>query len=115
MIKLLVKLAIVALLANAAREMGTAYLTWFRFRDDVRQAAIYKAKTDGELMSRIMDLAARYEIPLEQDNVTVSRDERSVTVDGWYDVVIEVVPRFRYPWHFSLAVEVTPAAALGAM
>jgi hypothetical protein len=105
-IKLLLKLAVVALLANAAYHVGSEYLTYFRFRDAIRDAAMFKARNNAELMGRILDIAGQYEIPLDQDNVTIERQERRVTVDGWYDKPIEVVPNYEYPWHFSIAEEI---------
>ena len=110
MIKLLLKLAIVALLANAAYHVGSEYLTYIKFRDAIRDAAMFKAKNDTELMARIVELAAQYEVPLQEENVTIERVERKVNVEGWYDKPIEVVPNYQYPWHFGLSLEVvTPA------
>ena len=106
MIKLFIKLAIVALLANAAFHIGSEYVTYVRFRDAIRDAAMFKAKNDTELMTRIMDLADQYDVPLEEENITISRAERRVNVDGWYDKAIEVVPNYEYPWHFGLSLEI---------
>lgn len=106
MIKLLFKLAIVALLANAAYHIGSEYLTYFKFRDAIRDAAMFKAKNDTELMARIMDLAAQYEIPLDEENVSIQREERKISVEGWYDKPVEVAPNYDYPWHFGLSLEV---------
>jgi len=104
--KLLLKLAVVAVLANAAFHIGAEYVTYIRFRDAIRDAAMFKAKNDTELMTRIMDLADQYDVPLEQENVTISREERRVSVDGWYDKAIEVMPNYEYPWHFNLSLEI---------
>jgi hypothetical protein len=109
-IRLFIKLAIVALLANAAYHVGSEYLTYIRFRDAVRDAAMFKARNNAELMARIIDLANQYDVPIEQDNVTLDRNERTVTVEGWYDKPIEVVPNYFYPWHFGLSLEVVVPA-----
>jgi hypothetical protein len=111
-IKLFLKLAVVALLANAAYHIGSEYLTYIKFRDAIRDAAMFKAKNDAELMARIVDLAAQYEIPLDEDNVSIEREERKIFVEGWYDKPIEVVPSYEYPWHFGLSLEVIPPAML---
>jgi hypothetical protein len=105
-IKLLIKLAIVALLANAVFHIGSEYLTYVRFRDAIRDAAMFKAKNDRELMVRIMELSEQYDVPLEEENVALDRMDRKVSIEGWYDKPIEVVPRYQYPWHFSLSLEV---------
>jgi len=39
MLKLLIKLALAALVANAAYRLGTAYLSYYRFTDAVAQTA----------------------------------------------------------------------------
>jgi len=113
-IKLLVKLTIVALLAHAAYHIGSEYLTYVRFRDAIRDAAMFKAKNDAELMARIIELAEQYEVPLEADNLSIERHERTVSIEGWYDKPIEVVPRYDYPWHFGLSLEVLTSAAVMA-
>lgn len=105
MLKLLVKLAIAALLANAGYRVGSEYLTHIKFRDAVRDAAMFKAKTDEELRHRIMDLSSEYEIPLSEDAVTIQREDRHVFIQGSYKKSIEVVPRLHYPWPFSWAID----------
>lgn len=112
MIKLLIKLGIVALLANAAFHVGSEYLTYFRFRDAIREAAMFRAKTDAELLGRILDLAGEYEVPIDAENITIDRDQRKILVDGWYDKMVEVLPSYQYPWHFDFAVEAMKPAEL---
>lgn len=117
MVKLLVKLAVVALLANAAYHIGVEYLTFVKFQDDIRDAAIFKAKTDAELTTRILTLAQQYEVPLEEENLNIEREGRVVRIDGWYDTPIDLLPTYSYPWHFGISLDVTsqvpPAAASG--
>jgi hypothetical protein len=109
-IKLLLKLAIVALLANAAFHIGAGYLTYFKFRDAIRDAAMFKAKNEAELMTRVMELAEQYEVPLDEENLVIERDERLFHIDGWYDQAIEVAPNYFYPWHFGFALEAVKPA-----
>jgi hypothetical protein len=104
-VKLLIKLAVVALLANAIYRVGSEYLTFFRFREAVRDAALFRAKTDEELRQRILKLAEEYSVPVSDDHVTIRREQRLLYVNGSYDQPIEVVPRYRYLWHFTWAIE----------
>jgi hypothetical protein len=100
-LKLFFKLAVVALLANAAYRVGLEYLTYVKFRDAVRDAATYKTNDDEDLRKRIMDLAGDYDIPLTNDAVTIRREDRQV-----------VVPTFQYQWPFTWSIEaITPANA----
>ena len=106
MLKLLVKLAIVAFLANAIYRVGSEYLNYIKFRDAIRDAAMFKAKTDDQLRQRIMDLSNEYDIPLSEDAVTIRREERHVLIDGRYEKPIEIAPRVPYRWPFSWSIDV---------
>jgi hypothetical protein len=114
MIKLLVKLAVAALVANAVYRIGSEYLTYFRFRDGVRDAAIYKARTDEDLRRRIIVLASDYDVPIDEDGVAIERRNRLVTVKTEYRKAIEVLPNYAIQWPFdlSLAVEMSSVPPL---
>jgi hypothetical protein len=104
--KLIIKLVIAALVANAVYRVGAEYLTYIKFRDAVRDAAMFKAKTDDDLRARIMVLAGEYDIPLSEDTVSIERENRLVTVDAPYQKSIEVLPRYTVDWPFDVSVEV---------
>ena len=116
MLKLLVKLAVVALVANAAYHVGAEYLTYIKFQDAIRDAAIFKARNDEELTARIVSLAQQYEVPLDEENISIDREGKKVGVTGWYDKPVEVFPSYEYPWHFGLSIDVvtqtTPTQAV---
>lgn len=106
MIKTLVKLAIVVLFANAAYRVGSEYLNHIKFRDAIRDAAMFKARNDAELTQRIMALAVDYDIPLTEHDFELTRIERHVTVSGHYTKLVELAPNFTYPWGFSWDLDV---------
>ena len=58
--KLLIRLAITALLANAAFRFGNEYLIHYRFTDSVREVATYRAGSDAELRQRVLETAMSY-------------------------------------------------------
>jgi hypothetical protein len=103
--KLLIKLAITAFLANAAFRLGTEYLTHYKFRDSVREAAMFRAGSDDELRQRVMETADSYGIPLKDDGFTIRRDSRQAFIQGTYTKPIEFVPGFPYPWRFNWEIE----------
>lgn len=107
MIKRLIQLAVVALIANACYRVGNEYLTFIKFRDDVRDAAMYKATNDDDLQARIMDLASDYDVPLDERALKIQRQERQVSVEGSYDKPIEVAPSYFYSWHFAWQIDAT--------
>jgi hypothetical protein len=107
--KLILKLVIAALLANAVYRVGSEYLNYIKFREDVREAVIFKSKTDEELRRRIMEAANRYDVPIDDDAIAIRRQDKRIYVDGAYKKEIEVVPSFNYGWGFTLSVDAAPS------
>ena len=105
MIKLALKLAIAALIANAAWQAGRTFAAHYQFRDEVRQAALIRGQTDAQLQQRVLELAANYDIPLSADAMTIRREERHVYVEGSYLRVVPIAPRVEYPWRFDWEVD----------
>ena len=107
MIKTVLKLAVVALLANATWHVFSAYSPHFKFRDVVEYAAHYGGDEPADtLRERVMDLAGRFNVPITADDVSVSRDsEKRTIVHLSYVKRIELVPGFSYPWTFSINVD----------
>ena len=106
MVKLLVKLALAAVIANAAYRIGAEYVIYVQFRDAVRDAAMFKARNDEELNANILALAGDFNLPLEDGAVSIRREDRVVYVEGVYRKPIEVAPRVVYAWPFSWSMQV---------
>jgi len=113
-IKLVIKLAIVGLLANATWRVGSAYATHYRFADAVQATTQFRGqKTDEQIRDRIVDLASQYDIPLAEDSFTVKREPNNHTiVDGAYAKPIDLAPGFTYPWRFKFHVDTFAFAPL---
>ena len=106
MIKLVIKLAIVALLANASWRVGSAYVAHYKFEDSVQQAALFRGtKTDDVLRRRIFELASDFDIPVTDEQLTLTTSEHHTVVDGGYTRIIELAPGFEYPWEFTFHVD----------
>jgi hypothetical protein len=116
MLKLLIKLALAALVANAAYRLGTAYLSYYRFTDAVTQSAQFGTdRSRDELRRRVLELASQYDVPLTEDGFTIRRTDTNHTiVDGGYTQPVDLLPGYRYPWPFTVRVDVftvkTPSA-----
>ena len=106
MIKRLIKLAIVALLANAVYRVGLEYLNYVKFRDAVRDAAMFKAKSEDDLRTLMTGIADDYDVPLEDGSVQITRNDRVWYIEGSYTKAIEIVPRYPYQWQFPYSLEV---------
>jgi hypothetical protein len=106
-IKLAIKLAIVALIANATWRVGGAYATHYRFTDAVQATTQFRGqKTDEQIRGRILELASQYDIPVTDDSVTVRRTADSHTiVDGAYAKPIDLVPGLTYHWPFTFHID----------
>ena len=106
MIKLILKLAVVALLANASWRVGSAYVSHYKFQDAVQQAALFRgSKTDDVLRQRIFELASDFDIPVADDQVMLTTADHHTVVDGGYTRIIELAPGFTYPWEFTFHID----------
>jgi hypothetical protein len=106
MIKLAIKLAIVALIANAAWRVGSAYASYYKFKDAVHETTLYGPdKTDAQLRARILELATEYDLAIAEDSFTITRELNHTIVDGTFKQPVEVLPRYRYPWMFTWHVD----------
>ena len=106
MIKLILKLAVVALVANAGWRVGSAYVAHYKFEYAVQQAALFRGnKSDEALRQRISELASDFDIPVTDADVMLMTSEHHTVVDGDYTRVIELVPGFKYPWEFTFHVD----------
>jgi hypothetical protein len=105
-IKLVVKLAIVGLIANATWRVGGAYASHYRFVDAVRATTQYRGgKTDEQIHNRVFELASQYDVPASDATLTIRHEEYHTIVDGSYTRAIDVAPGFTYPWPFTIHVD----------
>jgi hypothetical protein len=104
--KVLLKLAIVALLANMTWHLWGVYSAHFRFKDAVQSATQYGTeKSEQELRSRIMELATQYDVPVTDENFTLRREENHTIAEGTYTRPVELLPGFAYPFTFKWRVD----------
>lgn len=104
--KAIVKLALVALVANATWRVGSAYASHYKFTDAVQQATQYRGeKTDDQIHDRVFELAAQYDIPVSDDNLAVRREESHTIVEGSYKQTIQLFPGFKYDWPFKVHID----------
>ena len=102
-----IKLVVVALILNAAYRVGSAYWTHYQFQDSIQQMAQFSERTaPEELKTKILEQAATLGVPIEPDNLTVVRGNRRIDIDGTYFRDLEIVPRYRRHWDFTVHVTV---------
>ena len=106
MIKLIIKLAIAALIANASWRVGSVYVSYYKFEDAARQTTQFRGdKSDAQIESRIFELASEYDLPLTGNNLTIRRADAHTIVDGSFTRPIELAPGYTYPWPFSIHID----------
>ena len=105
--KTVLKLAIVALLANATWHAFNAYAPFYKFKDAVEYATLHRGRiSDEELKQQVLDIAGQYELPLAASKVTVSRVRTSTIIDASYVQGVDLLPGYSYPWTFTMHVDV---------
>jgi hypothetical protein len=105
--KTVIKLIVVALVLNAAYRLGSAYWTHYEFQDSIQQIAQFSERTaPEELKTKILEQAATLGVPIAADNLTVVRGNRRIDIDGNYFRDLELVPRFKRHWDFTIHVTV---------
>jgi hypothetical protein len=105
-IKTGVKLALLAVVANATWHLFVAYSAHYKFRDAVQYAAQNRGdKTDEQLHDYIMNLAADADVPVPEGGVVVTHVGLATAVTASYTRPLELVPNRAYPWTFSFRID----------
>ena len=106
MIKTIIKLGLVALVANATWQGVNAYWPHYKFEDAVRSTVQFRSsRTDAELRARILELAANYDVPVAEDDIEIKREEAHTVVDASYVRPVNFVPGYTYKLPFKLHVD----------
>ena len=102
--KTILKLIVVAILANALWRVGTAYAAFYKFKDSQGES------TEEELRQKIVELASTYDLPIRADDVTVVREVHHTAIHGSYKQGVAMFPGFEYQWPFSIDLDAYPIA-----
>ena len=106
--KFVIKLLIVALIANATWRVGMAYLNYYKFKDAVREMTQHRGGlTDSQIHDKVFEFANEYSIPVTDDALAISHDNSGThtIVEGSYIQPIDLVPGFTYQWPFDVHVD----------
>lgn len=112
----IISLAIVGLLGFALVRTVPVFWAYVEFRDAIGELTVFSAKRPTEeVANRIMQLADKFDVPLDRQDLTVRRENSTTYVDASYNESLEILPATFYPWEFSLHVEGSPATYTQAM
>ena len=112
--KTVIKLIIAAVLVNAAFHGGSTFLKYYQFKDETQQMILFgQSETVATLTRQIVGEAMKRDVPLDADDVTVSREGSRTVAEVSYTENLELFPRFLYPVTFSFSAEAygVPGAA----
>lgn len=106
MIKLLLKLVIVAIVANMAWHLMTAYTSHYKFTDAVQQTTLFgNDKSLSRLKARVQQMAAEYDVPIGEDDFSIRRDSFHTITEGSYTRPIDLLPWYTRQWSFTFHVD----------
>src|SRR5690349_18953216 len=104
--KLLIKLALVGLIAYGTYNVGSAYITHYRFRDAVQEMVQFRGnKDDAWVHDRIVDLAQQYEIPVDDKAIEIQTERLHSLVTITYVRKIDIIPGVKRDWPFVANVD----------
>jgi hypothetical protein len=107
MLRTLLKLACVALIANATWHVFGALSPHYKFTDGVEYAVQNGGESsDDAVREKILALAAQFDVPVTAADVSITRSpDRRPIIDIKYVRPIELAPGFKYPLPLSLHVD----------
>ena len=104
--RVLIKIVIAGLVVHATWRTGSVYWTFFNFKDGLREVAqLSSGKSEQEVHHRALEIASKLKVPIASEQITVTRQEDHTFIDASYKTKIEVLPRYWYPWEFTVNVD----------
>ena len=104
--KTVIKLLIAVAIINAAVHVGMVAAKYYQFKDSSQQLVTFGANiVPGQLQNRIMDKATELEVPIDFEDITVTRDGYRTMATASYTEAVEVFPSYKYPIPFTFKVE----------
>jgi hypothetical protein len=105
MIRRLFQVAIFLFFANALYQAAPAGVHYFRFKDAVRELALFGQKFgDREMADQVMKIAAEHKIPLDRDYVEVKRTAAEIVITASYIETMTFVPGYPREQQFDVEV-----------
>jgi hypothetical protein len=123
MFRVLLKLAIVALVLNAAWQVGSTYLRFYQFQDALQELAQFgESRGDKQLCTQAMEHAANLEVPITAGGISIRRGSNpafncekgfeggvapastsaaKIFIDAVYTDVMRPIPGSRVNWEFK--------------
>jgi hypothetical protein len=105
-VKTIIKLLIVIAILNGLARVGLAVAHYYEFKDEAQELVTFGAEAStSEIQNHIMEKAQSLALPVEYDDISVTRDGLHTTATASYTQPIEVFPSYQYPMTFQFSVE----------
>jgi hypothetical protein len=114
-VKTIIKILIAAAIINAVARGGFAASSYYQLKDDTYQVVTFGAESPtDQIQNQILESAQKLNLPLDADNVEVTRNGLNTTAVVEYTQPVEFFPSYTYPLNFKFTVEATATQGGGA-
>ena len=104
--KTLLKLLIAAAMLNATARAAMAAWEYYQFKDAAQQSIVFGGRaTTGQLHDQILRRGQELELPIQPEQIAVTRDGARTLAEVSYTQAVELFPRYHYPFNFSFKVD----------
>ena len=103
----LFKLGVLLLIAHALFRFIPPYWHHNQFENELNALSLeWGAPNDEEVMQHVLATAAKHEVPITREHVSVQRVRDHVLIQVAYAVPIEWLPTVHKPWEFTTSLDV---------
>ena len=104
--KTLIKLLLAGAVIYACFQGSRAAWKYYQFKDAVHQTILFGGTTTiGALQEQILRRAAELDVPIQPQNLEITRDGARTLARATYTEPVEVLPSYRYPFNFKFEVD----------
>ena len=109
MVKLVLKLALLGLLANAFYQVVPPFYTSWKFRDALKELASFSQRRSvDEILDRCVLIAKDHDLALDRTDFTVVKGKMVTTIDTRYVVDLKYIPGKPHPYEMVVHAEGDP-------
>ena len=102
----LIRIALTVAIINAMGRVGFAYWSFYQLKDNAQQTALFGGeKPTDVLQASVLQKANQLSLPVESDQVVVTRSGPRTSISAQYVQPVEYFPHREYPIKFSFEVE----------
>jgi hypothetical protein len=111
--KTIIKILIAIAILNAVGRVGMAAASYYQLKDASQELVTFGAQVSpGDIQNDVLQRAHGFSVPLQAEDVEVTRDGLRTIVKASYTQGVEVFPNYTYPINFRFSVEGLSMAGL---